>query len=275
MDTRRFQLGGTSPRLDLELEPGTGCLFADLQGDLREPHRRRLLELVGRDFPESEACAHWHGIVRTRGDLRRALGREVSVVVAALDYFTCSASPAPQDLRVLSAATLEDLRGLLRTDPLTGTLNRRGLDSHLEREVARAQRSGEPLATLACDLDHFKQTNDQHGHPWGDMVLRRLATLLLGHCRASDAVARLGGDEFLVMLPATGVDGALALAQRIHDTLGSTDLLSGCPTLREGEVRLTVSIGVASGVLEGPELISRADAALYRAKRAGRGRSAA
>lgn len=243
--------------------------------DPREPYRRLLHDLVGRDFPEPEARAHWREIDRTRRVLARALGRDVSEAVAALDYFTRAGSPARRELCLLERTTLEGLHDLVRTDPLTGALNRRGLDVHLEREVSRARRTNRPLAVLACDVDRFKEANDQHGHPWGDTILRRVARLLLGHCRATDAVARLGGDEFLVLLPATPIEGALAVADRIHQTARTADLLEGCPETSALVEPITISIGAASGIEGGRELVARADAALYRAKRAGRGRSAA
>jgi diguanylate cyclase (GGDEF)-like protein len=255
----------------------TTSAFEDDTPEVRgshEPHRRRLLDLVGRDFPEVEARAHWRGIVHARDELSRALGRQVNVAVAALEYFTRDESPAGRDLKILGAEALANLRGLARTDPLTGVLNRRGLESLLEREAARSRRTGDPCALLACDLDRFKRTNDRHGHPWGDLVLVRLAELLLAHCRGSDAVARLGGDEFLVVLQGTPLEGALTLAERLHVAVAEVDLLRGCPTRGERET-VSVSIGVASGILGGSELVARADAALYRAKRAGRGRTAA
>jgi len=212
-------------------------------------HRDRLREMLGHDLDAS-------AIERRRREMERALGREVRFEVAALDLLP--------DL-------LDRLVGQARTDALTGTLNRRGLDRLLESEAARAKRTGEPLAVLAVDVDEFKTVNDRHGHAWGDHVLRRIAEVLLRECRASDQVARAGGDEFLVVLPATSNLGAQVAARRIQRALEGLDLLEGCPTRRPLE-RVTVSIGVASGLVPG-ELAARADSALYAAKRAGRNRS--
>lgn len=166
------------------------------------------------------------------------------------------------------------LVNMVLTDALTGCVNRRGFDQALTREVARAVRARRDLALLALDLDHFKDVNDTHGHPAGDMVLREVGALLMHAARAGDVVARTGGEEFCFVLPDTSVAGAHQLASRLCQSLRSHAF-----AVRGGAVRLTVSIGiVAPDDLEGPvleaaELLkARADEALYFAKRAGRDR---
>jgi diguanylate cyclase (GGDEF)-like protein len=243
----------------------------DTQENRNEPSRRHLLELTGRDFPEREARRHVLSIERRRRELSRVLGREVRLELAALDYLTSGPAPIAPDLRLMDGAALDRLQGLTRTDSLTGVLNRRGLEPVLEREAARAARTGAPLSLLAVDLDEFKRVNDRHGHPWGDRVLARVADLLQRHCRASDAVARLGGDEFVLVLPDTSLEGARVLAERILSATAGADLLGGCPTRIAGE-RVTISIGIACGSEAPRDLVARADSALYQAKRAGRDR---
>jgi diguanylate cyclase (GGDEF)-like protein len=238
--------------------------------ETREPNRRRLHEATGRELDEDEARRHVRAIERLRARMARALGRPVRFEVAALDYFTSGDKPLAPDLRVVDGAAVERLLGLARTDALTGALNRRGLEALLEREAARAERTGEPLTLLVVDLDGFKAVNDRHGHLWGDRVLCRVADLLASESRASDRVARLGGDEFVVVLAATDAEGARIVARRIQRAIAAVDLLEGCPT-REQLERVTISIGVASG-LAPRELVARADSALYAAKRAGRNR---
>jgi diguanylate cyclase (GGDEF)-like protein len=150
-------------------------------------------------------------------------------------------------------------------DALTGLSNRRAFDEALARETAQAHRSGQPLSLVAFDLDHFKQVNDTHGHDLGDQVLVELAGLVRGLSRAGDLPARWGGEEFTWLLP--GVDQATApqLAERLRAAVAAHPFPGG---------PLTISLGTAtlrSGE-EGSSLFTRADTALYAAKRAGRNR---
>jgi diguanylate cyclase (GGDEF)-like protein len=152
-------------------------------------------------------------------------------------------------------------------DPLTGVRNRRGLEALIE--------ANQDVAVLACDLDHFKQINDTHGHHLGDVVLAEFGALLREFARSQDIAARLGGEEFCMILPGTSWDGARATAERLR-TETETRLRNVIPS------GVTVSIGVAVGTAgagsasagagSAEELLSAADAALYRAKQAGRNR---
>jgi diguanylate cyclase (GGDEF)-like protein len=169
---------------------------------------------------------------------------------------------------------LETAQRLLRDqaahDALTGLLNHGTILSHLERDVARSRRDGRPVAAVMADLDHFKQINDGLGHPAGDAVLREVARRMTSVLRASDAMGRYGGEEFLAVLSGTDGAGALRVAERLRQTI------SGEP-IRVGTVELdvTCSFGVAvsrSGHTTVEALVAAADAALYRAKRAGRNR---
>lgn len=156
-------------------------------------------------------------------------------------------------------------------DPLTGALNRNGLNDFLEHEVLRCQQKGErELAVLFLDLDHFKPVNDQHGHATGDQVLQEVARRLMVTVRDSDRVARFGGDEFVVILsPVKGKDAALSVAGKLQKALlqpVSTDTMS---------ITVSVSLGVALGPEHGTTptaLLEAADQAMYAAKRDGRDR---
>lgn len=156
------------------------------------------------------------------------------------------------------------------TDPLTGVLNRRGFAAAYGREVARMKRHGEPISLLSIDLDFFKAINDQHGHAVGDQVLVHAARTTISALREIDHVARFGGEEFIVLLSGTTAERAKATALRIQALLLAA---------RGGDLPdYTVSIGIASQ--QAPDerleaLMARADAALYRAKAAGRDRSEA
>jgi len=159
------------------------------------------------------------------------------------------------------------LADLARSDSLTLLLNRRAFDEELDGMFARQQRFGERFALLVLDLDHFKQINDQHGHAAGDEVLRATARALTGQLRPFDRLFRIGGEEFAAILP--GTDGAAAgqAAERLRQVVAAQPVSAGDST-----IAVTVSIGVAS-VWTGADadtLLKAADAALYRAKAAGR-----
>jgi two-component system chemotaxis family response regulator WspR len=167
----------------------------------------------------------------------------------------------------------EELRRLAALDGLTGIANRRRFDeaAHLEWQRGRRQRT--PLALLMCDIDHFKQYNDHLGHPAGDLCLKKTAAVLTGQLkRPADLAARYGGEEFALLLPNTDLAGALRVGEACR--AGLERLALPHPGAPRGVV--TMSMGVAC-IVPGDDdtledLIARADAALYEAKREGRNR---
>lgn len=161
---------------------------------------------------------------------------------------------------------LSDLRHLATRDSLTSLYNRRKMQECLAFEVARAERYARPLSIILIDVDHFKGINDTYGHQAGDEALVRTARWLKASLRASDVPIRWGGEEFLVICPETPLDAATQIAERLR---GEYSALSLAP-----EGRLTASFGVAthrSGLCV-EDMLRNADAALYRAKNAGRNR---
>lgn len=153
---------------------------------------------------------------------------------------------------------------IANTDALTGLPNRRSFTEALTQGMSFVRRHGGELAVIAFDLDGFKDVNDSLGHEAGDQVLCAFAAVLEESCRQEDTPSRLGGDEFWVMLPATGLAGARALAERIREATRA---------LPETHARgVTVSCGVAAWLAgdDATGLLHRADRALYAAKRAGR-----
>jgi diguanylate cyclase (GGDEF)-like protein len=150
------------------------------------------------------------------------------------------------------------------TDPLTGLLNRRALFGETATETASN------TAILVMDLDHFKTINDQFGHAAGDRVLRAFAEVIFSNIRSEDVAARLGGEEFCIVLSGSSPKAAAAVAERIRATLETKTFPTSI-----GAIHATVSVGIAIRSSE-PEtlqaLLSRADAALYQAKAAGRNR---
>ncbi|MGM0412561.1 MAG: DUF484 family protein [Pseudomonadota bacterium] len=152
------------------------------------------------------------------------------------------------------------------SDPLTGLDNRRSLERRLAEAVARSRRQGRELACLLVDIDYFKAINDRHGHPAGDRVLVEVAEALAGAVRGGDALARYGGEEFAVLMDVEGPEAAAAAADRLRQSAATVRSPDGEP--------LSASVGLALlGAAEaGDALVARADAALYRAKEAGRDR---
>lgn len=164
------------------------------------------------------------------------------------------------------------LASMVHTDPLTGCLNRRGLDQAMAREISRSARAASELSLLALDLDHFKTINDSFGHIAGDAVLRELGGLLVQIARGGDMVARTGGEEFSILLPDTDPSGAYRAGVRLCDSVRTHPF-----TANGKRVHVTISVGVVS-MSSGPydasgmNLKERADEALYAAKRGGRDR---
>ncbi len=154
------------------------------------------------------------------------------------------------------------------TDPLTGLPNRRSAMDQLEQVWSATTRSGQPIAVMVIDIDHFKHINDTYGHAAGDQVLREAAITLRASARREDSVCRIGGEEFLVICPNTDLGAALQSAERLRANLSSKKIVIG-----NTERTLTVSIGVAtreSVTADIDALVSAADQALYSAKEAGR-----
>jgi diguanylate cyclase (GGDEF)-like protein len=170
--------------------------------------------------------------------------------------------------RALERRTM-DLDRRVNEDALTRLSNRHHLEAELPRLFAEAYVQARPLALVILDIDHFKHVNDTFGHGVGDAVLVRLARLMVSTRRVGDLIGRLGGEEFLLALPGLDEPGAIDLCQRLRRTVETNDWAEIRPGLR-----VTVSLGICARSDE-PDvdaLVERADAAMYRAKRAGRNR---
>jgi diguanylate cyclase (GGDEF)-like protein/PAS domain S-box-containing protein len=190
------------------------------------------------------------------GDARQRLGVPVAEHLSlALANFTLRESLRNQSIR----------------DPLTGLFNRRYMDEPLQRELARAGRNHSSVAVLAIDVDHFKAFNDAYGHPAGDALLTSLGALLQDHIRSEDIACRSGGEEFNVILPDCGREAAVERAEALRVAVKGLEV--GVRGRSYGGV--TISVGAAIFPGNGADagtLLHEADAALYRAKAAGRDR---
>jgi len=191
--------------------------------------------------------------------------------IGAVDFVTKPFDAFELRARVNAALRTKHMQDLLiehaEIDPLTGLHNRRALDKRLAQEWSRLLRHGGHLSVIMADIDHFKNVNDQFGHPVGDEVLRQVAGLLAEGCRESDMPVRYGGEEFIVVAPETAAEAATGFAERLRTSICLAPL-----EVHGQAIKVTTSFGVADneGLKSPEELVHAADEALYRAKEAGR-----
>lgn len=241
-------------------------LAVEVQGAFMQGFLR---SIVGREVSEEESVTHWRGILARQSQLVEKLGRSVTVITAAVDYFEDLG--LLQNLVLLDHEELSKLRYDASTDPLTGLYNRRMFDEYLDQEIDRATRYGLPFALLCLDLHDFKSVNDTYGHAMGDRVLRHLARACVETLRGSDIPCRIGGDEFAILIPQTERPGAEILLRRIVRTF-------------EGYARPLApkaKIGIDGGIAIFPEdgqdaagLFTTADRGLYACKETTHGQGA-
>jgi diguanylate cyclase (GGDEF)-like protein len=224
-------------------------IAAALQGNLRQ-HEGRVERFKGRlsKLRDDAKEGNWKQLCKEAEDMLRPTLRLATQMSQAYD-----------EIRQQSNQLMTFTE--VRTDPLTGLGNRRALDESMASQTALRTRYGFTFSLVMFDIDHFKRINDQDGHLAGDRALQNVARLLDAGVRETDLVARYGGEEFVVLMPQTEVEMACLLAERLRQKVAE-------------ETMLTVSGGVAAiQEYETPhDLLSRADAALYAAKSAGRNR---
>ncbi len=190
------------------------------------------------------------------------------VVVFVVSVYLVRLESELRKLRVLTlqqALTAQSDRSSGMFDSVTNVFTRALLHELLQREIARAERNGRPLALIMCDVNNFKQVNDRYGHLMGDEVLAQVASILKECVRGSDHVVRYGGDEFLLILPETSHEGSRVVRERINDRVAEWER-----SRRVGDVPISVSMGMylhATG--QTPEQdIAEADARMYVEKQA-------
>ena len=167
---------------------------------------------------------------------------------------------------------LEKAHSEARTDGLTGVNNRKAFDEALSRELAEAEKGGQPLCLVIGDIDHFKKFNDTFGHRTGDQVLRLVASCLKTGVHAGHFVARYGGEEFAVIIPATEIASAETIANKIRETVQARELVKRSTGESLGRVTMSMGIALLQPGEAGASLVERADSCLYDAKRGGRNR---
>jgi two-component system cell cycle response regulator len=221
-------------------------------------------------------------IIRSQGILGRAeitvgktewLDQKVSIVsmrdVSERNQIEQKLRIALNKQKVLS----QKLKKLANTDALTGIANRRSILAILKQEFQRTQRYKAAFSLLVIDIDNFKFVNDSYGHPIGDQVLKEISQLLVKWLRNVDTVGRLGGEEFMIILPATELQEAIEIAERLCEQIRNLEIDTTVQT-----IKITISIGVTACQANDKSdtlVLKRADEALYRAKELGRDRAIA
>jgi diguanylate cyclase (GGDEF)-like protein len=261
---RRIRIPGSLGYVAKSVRERTPILIADL---LENPTNLDGLHMEVKDVRSAIVAP-----LMVKGLVYGALSLESSQVSAfhesdlnLLVGFAATATAAIQNARLHA-----EVQKLAITDALTGLYNRRGLFELGQREVERSRRYKRPLVAIMMDIDRFKFINDYYGHAAGDLVLQTVAKRCVDNMRRIDILGRLGGDEFTFLLPETDMFTANNVAERVRHTIAEYPVIT-----EESQISVSVSIGVARATAATPDLevlISRADAAMYVAKREGRNR---
>ena len=221
-------------------------------GELGSSVREHLTTIV-------RAMEHYQEVESQR---EARLAEQLEVLQNRLTEMEAEASQARQ--------IIEDQKKRATLDHLTGLPNRAAYEVQLGEELMKRSRGGRSLSFIICDVDHFKQINDNYGHIAGDKVLQLIASTLKKNLRETDFIARYGGEEFVILLPGTQADAAAGVAEKLRASI------EACPFNFRGErVSITMSFGISEfRALESTEMVfERADKALYQAKKSGRNRA--
>lgn len=225
-----------------------GARLEDFTGDITKADPAQLVALVTKLSVETKDVAAKNA----------ALERELKIASRRID-----------ELR----GNVDNARKASETDGLTGLPNRRAYDLCIEAEIDRARHEKTPLTLIIADIDHFKRFNDIHGHKIGDEVLKLVGRILRDQLKGADRPTRYGGEEFCIILPATNIEGAVAVSEQVRKKIETKSLRN----TRTGESygQITMSLGCAAFLPDDTSetLYVRADAALYAAKNTGRNRT--
>jgi diguanylate cyclase (GGDEF)-like protein len=199
-------------------------MLTDTLETLERPARGQFLQrffksIAHVDLNETQSLEYWEKAIARKRELSESVGRKVALQAALVDVLASA-----DLLRLPILMEYEELRKLqinAATDPLTGLYNRRFFDDYFEKELNRSARYSHKLALVVFDLHRFKQVNDRHGHPQGDVLLQMVATTLRNSMRTSDYAFRIGGDEFALLLPQSDTEQATTLSKRLRAAYAS------------------------------------------------------
>lgn len=277
-DNKQQRRQATSKMLDIESKNRLSSTSIDelsnnpfllecyLKTSIENTFSELLFRLTHEKYQEKKAQEFWKEILKHRDKLNKDLKRDVGILVATLDYLTNILEIIPNP-KIIDDKSLEQTVESGTRDTLTGLYLRRVFDFYLEREIIKASRYSEPLSLIMLDIDNFKSVNDNYGHQTGDKILKQVGRIVLKTCRQTDLAARYGGEEISVVLPATPMEEAFVLAERLRKEIYDF-YHSKQPTV-------SVSIGISSfnqQTNSSTNLIGEADKALYQAKSSGKNR---
>jgi two-component system cell cycle response regulator len=256
---------------------------------LDEFKRRAAIKELARDTAEVELCDPGRNMLKETGEMKlRGLeavaldsqGNKFGMFMMARsekgpftrqEAATCLLITGQSAIVVDNIRMYEKIKRFAIADGLTGLYNHRYFQEQLEKEYSRARRFNLSLSLIMADIDHFKDLNDRHGHQQGDMILKGIAAIMRRSVRDIDLIARYGGEEFVVILPETPKKNAAFVADRIRKSLEEQEF-----TYSGGVMKATVSIGVSGQpddeITNQLDMIAKADAAMYQAKKEGRNR---
>lgn len=250
---------------------GDRDLTADEQKHFKRLHAKHgdkiyvemLFVLTHQYFPEESARYFWHNIICHKNTMEKLLGRAVGVSVAAMDYLG-NIDEVIEEPCVISKGKIAEIAEIALKDGLTQLFDVSTFHTKLEIEINRYKRYGSEVSLIMMDIDDFKQINDSHGHQAGDRILSEVSKLILKTARDLDICSRYGGEEFAVILPQTGHQKALRLAERIRARVENQF---------KKDLNVTISLGVATCPLNAKSaraLVTKADKALYQSKSNGK-----
>ena len=278
MGTKKLSSNSTSKKLvDIEskerlnsdsigvLADSTALLKEYLEASIAHSFSELMFRMTHEVYREDKAKKLWNNINTHRKNLDRKIGRDLGMMVAALDYLS-NISKDISNPKIIDDLRIEEAADLATRDTLTGLYLRGVFDFSIERMVKEHLRSKRPLSLMMMDVDDFKRINDIYGHQTGDIVLREVGQLIQENIRISDFPARYGGEEFAIILPDTNIEPATLIADKL------------CNGMHQGlslkKPSITISIGLCCLSekidMSAIELIRQADTALYQAKTSGK-----
>jgi diguanylate cyclase (GGDEF)-like protein len=251
---------------DRQLTESEKMLIADYKKNRGDRFYTDLLFAVTHQFFSPPAAEDlWSRLLKHKYEMSFTMKRNIRIAVATLDYLS-NLTGELQSPTLIDETRMTAIIQLTLRDGLTRLFNHTTFFQRIEMELSRFERYGTIVSLMMIDIDNFKEINDQYGHVEGDRILSEMASTFKRGTRDADICCRYGGEEFAVIMPSTDLREAGLLAERLRSTVEQT---------MPGNRKVTVSLGVASCdtiVHTSKELVAKADAALYEAKKNGKNR---